>query len=88
MLNGHWISHSYGQLIQSTKASWWETVHTDEMDARLARISLPSMKQVRQIANFTAPRSETAGKTMDKALVNDINMGIYRKIPRTSSNYT
>jgi hypothetical protein len=44
------------QLIQSTKASWWETVHTDEMDARLARISLPSMKQVRQIANFTAPR--------------------------------
>eukprot|EP00435_Cladocopium_sp_Y103_P071998 s422_g39.t1 len=35
------------------EASWWETVHTDEMDARLARISLPSMKQVRQIANFT-----------------------------------
>jgi len=35
------------------EASWWETVQTDEMDARLARISLPSMKQVRQIANFT-----------------------------------
>ena len=34
------------------EASWWETIHTDEMDARLARISLPSMKQVRQIANF------------------------------------
>ncbi|CAJ1352819.1 unnamed protein product [Effrenium voratum] len=34
------------------EASWWESVHTDEMDTRLARITLPSMKQVRQIANF------------------------------------
>lgn len=35
------------------EASWWETIHTDAMDGRLARISLPTMKQVRQIANFT-----------------------------------
>jgi len=40
------------QKDEVLEASWWETIHTDEMDKRLARISLPSMKQVRQIANF------------------------------------
>mmetsp|Transcript_40454 Transcript_40454/g.112372 ORF Transcript_40454/g.112372 Transcript_40454/m.112372 type:complete len:593 (-) Transcript_40454:56-1834(-) len=34
------------------EASWWQTVHTEELDARLGGITLPSMPQVRNIANF------------------------------------
>lgn len=33
------------------EASWWQSVHTDELDVQLRRITLKSMPAVRQIAN-------------------------------------
>lgn len=55
--DGSWVYPGEGtpslKKDEVLEASWWETIHTDEMDARLQRISLPTMKQVRQIANFT-----------------------------------
>lgn len=34
------------------ETSWWQTVHNEELDDRLGRITLDSLPQLRQIANF------------------------------------